>query len=93
MASTIACLILLKHPELFETWMKCFTALSTVKKLSDSKYRGGVNEVTYLFLASESCEAVKKISVMVHPKMLEDLTFEEISNIVRANVRPKRNWS
>lgn len=69
--------------------LRCFAALVRIKKLSDSKHRG-VNEVMHLFLASAGCEAIKKISVMVYPKMLEDLIFEENANIVQANVCPKK---
>lgn len=70
--------------------MKCFAVLARVKKFSDSKYRGRVNEETDLFLASAGCDAIKKISVMIYPKMLEDLTFEEITNILQANIYPKK---
>lgn len=59
--------------------------MARVKKLSISKYRGEVNELTDLFLASASCEAIKKISVMVYLKMRE-----EIVNNVQANVCAKK---
>lgn len=40
--------------------MRCFAALARVMKLCDTKYRGGINEVTGLFLASGGgCQAVK----------------------------------
>lgn len=65
----IGYLTLLEDPELVQILIRCLTALTRFKKLSDQKYRG----VTNLFLASADCEVTKKISRMVYPKILEDL--------------------
>ena len=42
------------------------------------------------FLATAGCKAIMKISTMVYPTNLEDLTFEKISQIIRRNMRPKK---
>ena len=67
-----------------------FAALARVKKLKDQNVSGEENEITDLFLASAGCEAIKKISVMVYPKIPEDLTDEEISTIIKRNVCRKQ---
>ena len=80
----------LEEPEYVETWIRCFAANARTRKLKDNKERGGENEITDLFLATAGCEAVMKISTMAYPRNLEDLTFEEISQVIRKNMRPKK---
>lgn len=41
------------------------------------------NEITDLFLVSAGCETIRKISIMVCPKELEDLTFSEILDMMK----------
>ena len=36
------------------------------------------------------CEAIMKISVMAYPTDLEDLTFQQIAQILKSNLRPKK---
>ena len=52
--------------------------------------KGGENEITDLFLASAGCEVIMKISPMLYPTNLEDLIFENISQIIRRNIWPKK---
>lgn len=90
MASPVGPLTRLGEPDFVEMWLKCFSAYARSKKLQDKKGLGGENEITDLFLATAGCESNMKISVMAYTKDLEDLTFEEISQIIRNNVRPKK---
>ena len=53
------------------------------KNLQDKRNVGGENEITDSFLVSAGCEAIIKISVMVHSKDLEEITFQEIKQIIR----------
>ena len=66
--------------------LKCFGT----KNLQDKRNIRGENEITGLFLASAGCEAIMKILVMAYPKDLEELTFEDLKQIIRNNLRPKK---
>ena len=90
MASSIGILTRLEEPDYVEMWLKSFAAHARSKKLQDKKNIGGENEITDLFLASARCEANMRVAVMLYPKDLEDLTFEEIAHIIRNNLRPKK---
>ena len=61
MTSLIEALTMLGEPDHIETLIRCFAALTRVKKLKDEKANGGENEITDLFLATVSCKAVKNI--------------------------------
>ena len=50
----------------------------------------GENELSDLFLATEGCEAGKKISTMAYPRELEESTYEEIVRITKKNIRRKK---
>ena len=65
--------------------------LARVKKLKDKKASGVENEMTNLFLVSAGYEAINKIPIMVYPKILEDLEYEEISATIKRNIYPKQN--
>ena len=78
MASLLGFLTSLDKPEYVETWIRFFAAFARMKKLKDQNATGGENEIMNLFLTSAGCEAIKKISIMVYPKILEDLTYEKI---------------
>lgn len=41
-------------------------------------------------LDSIGCEAIRNISVMTYPRELEDLTFSQISDIIKRNLHPKK---
>ena len=43
-------------------------------------------------MASAECEAIMKILVMTYPKDLEELTFQEIKQIIRNNLRLKKKF-
>lgn len=61
-----------------------------LKKLNGNKVRGSKNEITDLFLALAGCKVMMKISLMIYPKEMEDLTFKEINEIVKKNISPKK---
>ena len=90
MASLIGCLARLDDPEYVETWIKCLGALARVKKLRDRRSEGEENEITVVFLTTAGCEAIQKISTMAYPRNLEELTFQEISEVIKRNIRPKK---
>ena len=90
MAMSIETLITLDRPEHIETWIRYFTALSKVKKSKDEKASGGENEITDLFLATAGCETVKKISTVLYPNELEELTYEENVRIITNNIPQKK---
>lgn len=49
-----------------------------------------MKEITDIFLASAGYEGIIKISVMAYPKQLRNLTFSEISEIIKINLRLKK---
>lgn len=78
------------EPDFVETWLQCFTANTKSKKLKDNKTGEGENDVFNLFLASAKCKAIMKISLMIYSKKLENFTIEEISEIIKKNMRLKK---
>lgn len=48
------------------------------------------NEITNLFLVSTGFEALRKITMFAYPRELRDLTFSQIPDIVKKNLRPKK---
>ena len=77
----------LEDPELTEAWLRSFAALSRTKGLKDSAKE---KEVTDLFLSRLSVEVFRKVSIMVHPKELETMTFEDIRQVILNKIRPKK---
>lgn len=90
MASPIGYSLVLEDPEYVDTWIRCFAANARCKKLKDNKNTGGENEITDLFMATAGCEAIMKVATMVYPRELEEMTFEEISQVIKGNMRPKK---
>ena len=88
--SPIGCLTTLDDIEYFETWVRCFEALAGVKKLRDRRSKGGQNEITDMFLTTAWCEAIHRVSTMVYPRILEELTFKVICEVIRRNIREKK---
>ena len=80
----------LEDPAMTEAWLRSFAALSRNKKLQDSDDE---KEVTDLFLAKAGVNAVRVVSVMAHPKALEEMYFEEIKTLILEKVQPKKKWS
>ena len=56
----------------------------------NQKASNWINEITHLFWSSVGSDAIKNILVMVYPQILKDLTYGEISTIIKRNVRPKQ---
>ena len=78
MALPIGCLTTLDDPEYVETW------------ISDRRSEGEQNEITDMFLATAGCKGIQKVSMMVYPRNLEELTFKEIGKVIKRNIRPKK---
>ena len=92
MASPIGSLTTLDDPEYVETWIRCFDALAREKKLRDRRSKEEQNEITDMFLATAGCEAIQKVSTMAYQRNLEELTFKEISEVIKKNIRQKRRF-
>ena len=90
MASLIGCLTALDDPEYTETWISCFEVLARVKKLRDRWSIGEQNEITDLCLTTARREAIEKVSTMAYPRNLEELTFKEIGELIKRNIRQKK---
>ena len=93
MASPIGCLTTLDDPEYVESWIRCSEALARAKKLRDRRSKGEQNEITEMFLATVGYEAIQKVSTMAYPRNLEELTFKEINELIKRNIRPKKRPS
>ena len=93
MASLIWFLLHFNEPGSVKTWISGFAVHARRKKLKDNKSYGGKNEISDLFLATAACEAIKKISWVTYPRELEKLTFNQIKEIIRKNIRPKKRLS
>ena len=89
MAFPTGCLTTLDDPEYVETWIICFEARARVKKLKDWRSEGEQNEITDMFLATDGCEAIQKVSTMAYPRNLEELTFKKINEVIKRNIRSK----
>ena len=90
MALPIGCLNILDDPEYVETWIRCFEVLARVKKLKERQSEEEQNEITDMFLTTTGCEAIQRVSMMAYPKNLEELTFKEIGEVIKRNIRPKK---
>ena len=84
----IRCLTTLDDPEYVE--IRCFEALARVKKLIDRRSEGEQNEITDMFRATAGWEAIQKVSTIAFPRNLEELTFKEIGEVIKRNIRPKK---
>ena len=89
MASPIGYKLYLEDPDIIDTWLRCFPESTRTKMLKDDKEKVGENEITDLFLVTAECEVIMKVSTMVYPASVEDLTFVKISQIIRRNMKPK----
>jgi len=74
-------------PEYTEAWLRCFAASARSKKLKDEE---GSLAITDLFLAKAGVDAIRRVSVMAHPKDLESMPFDEIRKVIMAAVRPQK---
>ena len=90
MASPIGYALVFEDPEDVDTWMRCFAANARSKKLKDNKKQRGENEIADLFMANAGCEAIMKVVTIVYPREVEEMTFGEISQVIKRNMRPKK---
>lgn len=75
MASSIGRLTSFDEPQFVEPWISCFATEVRATKLKGNPVRAEENEITDHFLSSAGCQAIIKISIMVNPKQLQNLTF------------------
>lgn len=91
MESPIRTLLHIKDPDLVESWIRCITVLAWTNLLRTTKINGGENHTTDLFLASASCKVFRKISLMTYSTEMEELTFNQMKEIIVWNIlRRKR---
>ena len=90
MALLIGCLTRLDNCKYVETWIRCFEALARIKKLRDRRSEGEQNEMTDMFPTTAGCKAIQKVSMMAYLRNLEELTFREIGEVIKRNIRPKK---
>ena len=64
--------------------------MAWVKKLRDRRGQGEQNEITDMFLATAGCKAIQKVSTIAYPRNLEELTFKEIGEGIKRNIRQKK---
>lgn len=74
-------------PEYTEAWLRCFAASARSKKLKDEE---GSYAISDLFLAKAGVDAIRRVSVMAHPKNLENMKFEDIRIVIMAAIRPQK---
>ncbi|PAA86570.1 hypothetical protein BOX15_Mlig030946g1 [Macrostomum lignano] len=77
----------LDDPDQAEAWILSFAANARIKKLSDLET---ARDVTDLFLATAGLSAIRTLSLAAAPKLLEDMKFETIKELITATIRPKR---
>ena len=70
-----------------DAWLRALAAQARTKKIQDSDEE---RPVTDLFLAKAGVEAIRRVSVMVAPRELEALKFEEIRQIILSKLQPKK---
>lgn len=63
------------------------------KTLKDLKSIGGEDQITDLFLETAVCEAIIKLSAITHPKQLDEMIFDDISQLIVKNIAPKKKNS
>ena len=73
-----------------ETFIRYFTALERVRKLTDEKANGEENETVDLFLVTAGSESVDKISATAYPRELEELIYEETDRIIKKKKEQKQ---
>jgi len=76
-------------PDITEAWLRCFAASARSKKLKDEPTKSEL-PVTDLFLAKAGVDAVRRVSIMAHPKELEEMPFNEIRKVILETVRPQK---
>ena len=72
-------------------WLQCFAARARTKTLKDNTEKEGESEITDPFLATAGWKAIMEVSTMANPTNLKNHTFGKISQIIRINMRPKKN--
>jgi len=87
MASRAALELPLNDSELTEAWLRGFAATARTKKLTDTEE---AKQVTDLFLSKAGMEALRQVSIMAAPLVLEDTKFEDIHNIIMEKMQPKK---
>ena len=90
MASPLSTLTNFEDPDYVEAWLDCFSAITRNKKWNDKVESDGTNEITNQFMAYAGCEAIMRIKVMVYPRDIQRMSFQQIEQAIRKDVRPKK---
>ena len=77
----------LEDCEQTEAWLRALAAKGRSKKFEDS---GEKNEITDLFLSEAGMDAIRQVTVMAAPRVLEEMAFNDIREIILAKMRPKK---
>ena len=77
----------LNEPDFEENWIRYLAFNASRKKLELNKKYYGENEITDLLLVTTGCEAIINISFTTYPRELEEVTFNQIKEIILKNIR------
>ena len=83
----------LTDAEATEAWLRALAAKGRSKKLVDnlgSEEEPRPSEVTDLFLSEAGVAAIRQVSIMAAPLELENMTFQDIRDLILGKVRPKK---
>lgn len=77
----------LQDPAETEIWLRITAATAKTKGYIDT---GGDNQITNFFMSKAGMEAIREVSLMVKPNILEDMPFEDIRKKILSHVQPKK---
>ena len=70
-----------------ETWLRMMAAKARSKNLLD---KDGRNEVTDLFLSTAGITAIRQVTIMAAPRILESMSFNVIQELILSKIRPNK---
>ena len=79
----------LNDPSRTEAWLRGFAALSRTRKLKDLPTN---KQVTDLFLSRAGVDAIHQVSLMAHPRKLEDMDFSDINAMIMERYGRENVW-
>ena len=77
----------LEDSEQTEAWLRALAAKGRSKKLKDTEED---MEFTDLFLSEAGTDAIRQVSLMAAPLILEEITFKRIREIILNKIKPKK---
>ena len=72
-----------------ETWLRALAAKSRAKQIRDA-LEDGPSDMTDLFLSEAGVDAIRQVSTMASPQILEDMLFKDIRQLIMTNLQPKK---